>query len=144
MRHSNNDTSSSEDVNEVMSSVRSSEVDNDVNYDHGPLASPPSVNIADLAVGQFIVVKFDVGLGSKYYVGKLVNCDINECEESPFQVSFLRQSKRVCGQFVYPQADDISDISPAQIIAKLAEPSIGRRGQLSFGIQLTNLDIRVE
>jgi hypothetical protein len=104
--------------------------------------SNPS-NDDDLDVGQFVIVKFEMSHSARYYVGKVLNCG-DEAVESSYEISCLRRNRKCLGEFVFPQVEDICHVNRGQIVTKLGDPKLGRRGGFIFGDDIKKLKLNLE
>uniref|UniRef100_A0A1B6FCA4 Uncharacterized protein n=1 Tax=Cuerna arida TaxID=1464854 RepID=A0A1B6FCA4_9HEMI len=93
-----------------------------------------------LAVGNYVLVSFETKSKSLHFVGQ-VN-QLNECGDP--QVIFLRcKSKAKHGTtFYWPEKRDEYEVPSADVITVLPEPTLGRRGDLTFGVVFDSYNIQ--
>lgn len=87
------------------------------------------IALENLSVNDFIEVQFEAKV-NKYFVGQ-----IKEIGED-IEVKFLRPNRKKKNCFVFPAVDDTSAINLGQIIKKLPNPNILRRGGYEFPIKM--------
>lgn len=89
---------------------------------------------------DWVLVKFMTKKSVKYYVGQVIEM----CHEIPM-IKYLRktQTKQKGQLFVYPNVDDICELKHVEdIVSVLPQPTISRRGQISFEVNFGMLNIQ--
>lgn len=91
-------------------------------------------------VGDYVLVKFCTKHSVKHFVGIVES--IEEDSENAI-VRFLRKvpNKKI-SIFTYPENEDVSVVTDADIIKVLPEPKMGRRGELVFSVQFSSFNIQ--
>lgn len=87
-----------------------------------------------LQCGKWVLTELTTTKNTKkHYVGLIIGM-----EEQEVTVKFLKKLAREVtsntSTFVWPEKDDIADISMSNILKALPEPTTGRRGEVSFSI----------
>ncbi|XP_029343531.1 uncharacterized protein LOC100569966 isoform X2 [Acyrthosiphon pisum] len=93
-------------------------------------------------VDDWVLIKYKLeGKSAKslHYVGI-----IKEVFDGKHKIKFvkLKSENKHSTTFVYPIADDIDEVSESDIICSLPKPTIGRRGQLVFGITFSQYNLK--
>lgn len=85
-----------------------------------------------------MLVKFSTKKSSRFYAGQ-----IESVNESGTIVRFLRKESELdqYTHFKYPELEDVAVVNEEDIILNLPEPSLTRRGLLSFKIIFENMDV---
>lgn len=86
-------------------------------------------------LNKWVLVKFATKTTIKHYVGQINNI----VEGYPF-VKFARRIKK-SSVFVWPQENDEGEIPEEDIVVILPPPVVGRRGQLSFPVSFSGLEV---
>ncbi|CAI6355815.1 unnamed protein product [Macrosiphum euphorbiae] len=83
-------------------------------------------------------------LAEEGYMFRTKNCIIKEVFDGMHKIKFvkLKTENKHSTTFVYPIADDIDEVSESDIICSLPKPTIGRRGQLVFGITFSQYNLK--
>lgn len=87
----------------------------------------------DYKVGHWVLVRFDLkNKKNVHFVGQIVKIS-DICEP---EVVFLRKhSENKHGTtFTWPTSRDETEVPSSDIVTILPEPSLGRRGELTFGV----------
>lgn len=96
----------------------------------------PEINKKDITYDDWVLVQYRVPKGFKHFVGQVqdVDNDIANC----FQIKFLRRCKE---HFVWPQTDDIDVVLLKDIVTRLPNPVLTRRGALRFSVKFAGYNI---
>lgn len=94
------------------------------------------VNPSNILVDDFVLAEFDYNAPhqkskSKRFIGKIKEIDNNF---RTFQCTFLRKATTGKNVYVFPNVEDISEITAEQIISKLF-PISSRRGRYTFSVE---------
>ncbi|CAK1588378.1 unnamed protein product [Parnassius mnemosyne] len=92
-----------------------------------------------LKKGDWVLVKFLSKKSVKHYVGQIININ----DDIPV-IKYVRktQTKQRGLLFVYPNVDDICELKHvADIVSVLPKPTITRRGQISFSINIGKFNL---
>ena len=96
-------------------------------------------NIGDIAIDDWILVKFIGKRSVKHYVAKIINVYNNEINVKFVRKSMFFMKKSI---FVFPDIDDCSIVSLSDIIALLPNPKVGRRGEISFEVSFAMYNVQ--
>ncbi|XP_039287325.1 uncharacterized protein LOC120351997 [Nilaparvata lugens] len=90
--------------------------------------------------GDWVLVKFPTKQTVKHFVGEIV--DLSDPDEP-----LIRYVRRVPGTssasvFRYPENEDVGETQSENILVKLPQPSLGRRGELIFKIRFSTYNVQ--
>ena len=83
----------------------------------------PDVNASTLysTPNDFVLTKFATKKTTVMYVGQVQN-RIEDTDETTFEVKFLWREKPKSFTFIFPNVEDISDVSFEEVVGKLPSP----------------------
>ncbi|XP_068083401.1 uncharacterized protein [Anabrus simplex] len=86
--------------------------------------------------GKWVIVKFATKKTCKHYIGRIIVKNEEDCSVVTF-------ARKVASRptFIWPEIEDICEVSDSDILMVLPEPSIGRRGEFSFGVSFSTFNI---
>lgn len=93
-----------------------------------------------LKKGDWVLVKFSAKKTVKHYVGQIININ----DDIPI-IKYVRktETKQKGLLFVYPIVDDICELKHiTDIVSVLPKPTITRRGQISFSINIGKFNLQ--
>lgn len=90
-----------------------------------------------LKIGDWVIVRFCTKKTNKYFIDQITN--FNDEPEVRFAKT-ISQNKfaTIC---VFPEIDDVSEVSQENIVSVLPQPQIARRGAFHFSISFTNYNL---
>lgn len=98
--------------------------------------------IQDVAVGDFVLVKFETKKSVSFYIGIVLN---EQDEDGDIEVEFLRKSGKMEGRFIRPNVPDLSSVALTNVKLKLTRDSSGttKRTQhiFAFKVNLSSLNV---
>lgn len=89
----------------------------------------------EIQTDKWVLVQFKEKKSIKQYIGKVVST-----KNGVPTVKFLRRIKR-SSTFVWPAEEDVTEVEKEDILTILPSPSIGRRGEITFPISFTSLNV---
>ena len=92
------------------------------------VAENSAVKVAKIELGKYYIVKYSVAGKDVLYIGK---CIEDDDPESP-RFLFMRKSEKVKNKFVRPVVPDESDVDGEEVIRRLNDPVLCRRGGCLF------------
>lgn len=102
------------------------------------LSSSPSGSseVSTFKVNDYVIVRINDKKKYKYYVAFLIEVD----EKDQFFAKFMKKSSDVSNtKFIFPTIEDLGLVRVEDIVAKLSQPEILRRGEIySFTTKYLN------
>ena len=93
-----------------------------------PRQTPPQQHNADITVGNFVLVRFEMNrCSTKTYLGQCTETDRNE-----LQVSFLRNRNNAHTIFAFPNVTDLCWVDKKHVVTVLTTPSLVNRERYTF------------
>lgn len=104
------------------------------------LALQENLERSEHQIGDWLLIKYYVGKSQKtvYYVGT-----VHEIKNQIYKMRFLKfkNENKNSTSFIYSNNDDIDEIDENNIICRLPESSIGRRGEMVFAISFAQYNL---
>ena len=103
-------------------------------------------DIDNLDTGDFVLVRFVTKKLNIIYAGQIVDKSRDvDTNDTLFEVKFLRREKPSAFSFVFPQVEDISEVTLEQIVGKLPMPATqGGTARVArhfiFGVDFSNYE----
>ena len=93
-----------------------------------------------VTVGNYVLVAFETKTKKVHFVGQVAKIsDVGDPE-----VIFLRCKKKTkhSTTFSWPESRDETEVPSSDVIVVLPEPTLGRRGDLTFGVIFDSYNIQ--
>ena len=96
----------------------------------------PNSQDRDINEGDYVVVKYMIGVRPKTYVGKVISSD-----EEAYLVMFMRKVRGSLSKFQFPAVADTDAVTDSQILLKLPVPHL-HRGTHDFRTTLNGMNVQ--